>query len=241
MKKITILLFLVLIFGCSTDQDNSESGDGQGGSLAIFALKGNYLYGVDNSKLNVFSLLNPSTPVSVNEVEVGFDIETLFSFEDYLFIGSRNGMFIYSIENPENPVLLSQAQHFTSCDPVVANATNAFVTLHSGTFCGNNLNVLQVYNTTDVNNPILIHSRNLTYPKGLSLYNDYLFVCDDVIKIFDIQNPAEPILVNTINKECFDIIINNNTFYAIGNYGLYRYELNPNNINDIQYKSEVVF
>ena len=56
MKKITILLFLVLIFGCSTDQDNSESGDGQGGSLAIFALKGNYLYGVDNSKLNVFSL-----------------------------------------------------------------------------------------------------------------------------------------------------------------------------------------
>lgn len=150
-------------------------------------------------------------------------------------------MFIYSIENPENPVLLSQAQHFTACDPVVANATHAFVTLHSGTFCGNNLNVLQVYNTTDVNNPILIHSRNLTYPKGLSLYNNYLLVCDDVIKIFDIQNPAEPVLVNTINKECFDIIINNNTLYAIGDFGLYRYELNPNNINDIQYKSEVAF
>ena len=241
MKKNIILLLSVLFFGCSTDQNNNETSDGQGGSLAIFALKGNYLYGVDNSKLNVFSLLNPSAPVSVNEVEVGFNIETLFSFENYLFIGSRNGMFIYSIENPENPVLLSQAQHFTACDPVVANATHAFVTLHSGTFCGNNLNVLQVYNTTDVNNPILIHSRNLTYPKGLSLYNNYLLVCDDVIKIFDIQNPAEPVLVNTINKECFDIIINNNTLYAIGNFGLYRYELNPNNINDIQYKSEVAF
>ncbi len=122
---------------------------------------------------------------------------------------------------------------------MVANATNSFVTLHSGTFCGNDLNVLQVYNTTDLNNPILIHSRNLTYPKGLSLYNDYLFVCDDVIKIFDIQNPAEPVLVNTIDKNCFDIIINQNTFYAIGENALYRYELNPNDIQDIQFKSEI--
>lgn len=242
MKKIIyFLLTAFIISSCSSDQDSTQSGDGQGGSLAIFALKGNYLYGVDNSKLNVFSLLNPSTPVGVNEVEIGFDIETLFSFENYLFVGSRNGMFIYSIENPENPVLLSQAQHFTACDPVVANATHSFVTLHSATFCGNNLNVLQVYNTTDINNPILIHSRNLTYPKGLSIYNDYLFVCDDVIKIFNIQNPAEPILVNTINKNCFDVIINENSFFAIGENGLYRYELNPNDINDIQFKSEVIF
>lgn len=235
-------MFLLIFFAsCSSDQDSNQTSDGQGGSLAIFSLKGNYLYGVDNTTLNVFSVLNPATPVSVNEVEIGFNIETLISFENYLFIGSRNGMFIYSIENPENPVLLSSAQHFTACDPVVANATNSFVTLHSATFCGNNLNVLQVYNTTDINNPILIHSRNLTYPKGLSLYNDYLFVCDDVIKIFDIQNPAEPVLVNTIDKNCFDIIISENTFYAIGETALYRYELNPSNINDIQFKSEINF
>ena len=240
MKKIiSLFVFILLVTSCSTDKANSSSADGQGGSLAIFALKGNYLYAVDNSKLIVFSLLNPSVPVSVNEVEVGFNIETLFSYDQYLFIGSRNGMFIYSLENPENPVQLSSAQHFTSCDPVVANATHSFVTLHSGTFCGNNLNVLQVYNTTNLNNPILIHSRNLTYPKGLSLYNNYLFVCDDVIKIFNITNPAEPILVNTIEKNCFDVIIKENTLFAIGENGLYRYELNPNLITDIQFKSQV--
>ena len=242
MKKIiTLLLFILVVSSCSSDSDNLTNGDGQGGSLAIFALKGNYLYAVDNSKLNVFSVLNPSIPVSVNEIEIGFNIETLFSYDQYLFVGSRNGMFIYSLENPENPVLLSSVQHFTSCDPVVANATHSFVTLHSGTFCGNNLNVLQVYNTTDLNNPVLVHSRNLTSPKGIALYNNYLFVCDDVIKIFNIENPSEPILISSINQNCFDLIIKDNSLFAIGNNGLYRYQLNPNLITDIQFKSQVLY
>lgn len=240
MKKIiTLLVFVLLVTSCSTDKANLSSGDGQGGSLAIFALKGNYLYAVDNSKLNIFSLININVPVIVNQVEIGFNIETIFSYNQYLFIGSRNGMYIYSLENPENPVQLSSVQHFTSCDPVVANATHSFVTLHSGTFCGNNLNVLQVYNTTDLNNPILVHSRNLVYPKGLGLYNNYLFICDDVIKIFNIENPNEPVLVNTIDKNCFDLIIRENSLFAIGENGLYRYELNPNLITDIQFKSQV--
>jgi hypothetical protein len=243
MKKYIIVLFIttLLVFGCSSDSDNLSNGDGQGGSLAIFALKGNYLYAVDNSKLNVFSLINNSIPVSVNEIEIGFNIETIFSYDQYLFIGSRNGMFIYSLENPESPVQLSSVQHFTACDPVVANMTHSFVTLHSGTFCGNDLNVLQVYDTTNLSNPILVHSRNLTSPKGLALYGNFLFVCDDVIKVFTIENPSEPILVKTINQNCFDLIIKDNSLFAIGKTGLYRYELNPNSIEDIQFKSQVLY
>jgi hypothetical protein len=52
-------------------------------------------------KLNVFSLIDSEKPVKL-EIFIGFDIETLFSYGDNLFIGSRNGMFIYSISNPEN-------------------------------------------------------------------------------------------------------------------------------------------
>ena len=122
MKK-NIFIVLVLAFfinACSGDSETgANSGDGTGGSLAIFALKGNYLYTVDNEKLNVFSLINQEQPVKVNDIYVGFDIETLFSNDDYLYIGSRNGMFIYSITNPEAPVLLSNVQHLTACDPVI--------------------------------------------------------------------------------------------------------------------------
>ena len=244
MKKIILtLLFFLALLSCSTDSNSNTSAnsDGQGGSLAIFALKNNYLYSVDVATLNVFSLLNEQQPVKVNSVQIGFDIETLFSMDNYLFIGSRTGMYIYSIADPENPIKLSQVQHFTACDPVIANATHSFVTLNSNRFCGNNTNVLQIYNSTNLSNPFLVHSRNLVAPKGLALYNNYLFVCDDVIKIFNITNPVEPVLAANIDKECFDLIIRGNQLFAIGNSGLYRYELNPSNITDIMFKSQVTF
>jgi hypothetical protein len=242
MKKILSFVLLVFIIGCS-DSDSRQNGDvGQGGSLAVFAIKGNYLYGVDHMKLNIFSLIDSEKPVKVNEVPIGFDIETLFSYGDNLFIGSRSGMFIYSIANPENPVELSSVQHFTACDPVIANSTHSYVTLHSNTTCGNNTNVLQVYETKDLTNPKLIHSRTLSQPKGISFYTaDYLLVCDDVVKIFNIQNPAEPVLVNAIDKNCFDLIVRDNTLFAIGNSGVFRYKMNPNNIKDIQLESETTF
>ena len=244
MKKIilTLLIFFALL-SCSGDSTSSsvENSDGQGGSLAIFALKNNYLYSVDVATLNVFSLLNEQQPVKVNSIQIGFDIETIFSMDNYLFIGSRSGMFIYSIADPEKPIKLSQVQHFTACDPVIANATHSFVTLNSNRFCGNNTNVLQIYNTTNLSNPLLVHSRNLVAPKGLALYNNYLFVCDDVIKIFNITNPVEPVLAANIDRECFDLIIRGNQLFAVGNSGLYRYELNTSDITDIIFKSLVAF
>lgn len=242
MRKIISVVTILFLIGCS-DSDSSGSGEiGQGGSLAVFAIKGNYLYSVDEMKLNVFSLIDKKKPVKVNEIPIGFNIETLFSYGENLYIGSRNGMFIYSVKNPENPSKLSAVQHFTACDPVIANDTHSFVTLNSNTFCGNNINVLQVYDTKDLANPKLIHSRTLTHPKGIGFFStDYLLVCDEVIKIFNIQNPTEPVLVHSINKECFDVIVKNNTLFAIGDTGIYHYELNSNNITDVKLLSEIHF
>ena len=246
MKNIKLLFVFVAfaVFGCSSDSDSSSqngNADGTGGSLAIFALSGNYLYTVDNESLNVFSLLNETMPVKVNDVTIGWNIETLFSNGEFLFVGSRTGMFIYSIQNPENPVLLSQVEHFTACDPVVSNGTHSFVTLHSNTNFGNNLNVLNVYDTSNPNYPILIHTRNLVAPKGMGLYGNYLFVCDDVIKIFDITNPENPVLAKSLNVTSFDVIIKGNDLYAIGDSNLSRYSLNPTNIQDIDLQSQISF
>lgn len=241
-KSILLLAFIFILAGCSADGDTAASAkDGTGGSLAVFVLKGNYLYTVDHRNLNVFSLLSEAEPVKVNTINVGFDIETLSSQGDFLYIGSTNGMFIYDVENPENPQKLSAVQHFTACDPVIANETHAFVTLHSTPVCGNDINALEIYDIADRENPVLVHRRNLTYPKGLGLYHNYLFICDDEIKIFDVQNPAEPLLVYSINRSCFDVIIKDDTLFAIGAGGLYRYTLNPSDITDITEVSSIIF
>lgn len=227
-KHLSILLTSLLILGCESDS-NSETqapnSDGQGGSLARFTLQGNYLYTVDDFELNVFNVANTDDPVKVNSVPIGFNIETLFGYKDYLYIGSQTGMFIYSLENPEFPQQLSSVEHFTACDPVVANDTHAFVTLHSDTFCGNDINVLEIYDVTDVTSPILLNSRNLTFPRGLGLYGDFLLVCDDEIKVFDISIPAESKLVTSIKRSAFDVIIRNDLLIAVGEAGLYQYRL----------------
>lgn len=228
MRKLSILISVVILtLSCSQDNDNSEtvSADGQGGSLATFTLKGDYLYVVDQFDLNVFSLSEIDEPVLTNKVPIGFNIETLFSYKDYLYIGSQNGMFIYSLANPEFPKKLSSVEHFTACDPVVANNTHAYVTLHSNTFCGNNINVLEIYDIGNITEPILVSSRNLISPKGLGLYGNYLIVCDDEIKIFDITNPKDSKLVKAIDKQAFDVIIKGDLLIAIGDYGLYQYKL----------------
>ncbi|MBW1295918.1 LVIVD repeat-containing protein [Aquimarina litoralis] len=233
MKKyIYMILTSFIIFNCDSDSSNDSvpsDSDGQGGSLATFTLVGDYLYTVDNTDLTVFNITDIKDPVQVNTIPIGFDIETLFNYKDYLYIGSRNGMFIYGLTNPEFPQKLSEVEHFTACDPVIANDTHAYVTLHSDTFCGNSINLLEIYDITTITEPVLVSSRNLSFPRGLGLYGDFLIVCDDEIKVFDVSNPTESNLVTSVNKKAFDVIISGDLLIAIGETGLYQYRLNADN------------
>lgn len=237
MKKLLIYVSVLILAGCSSDGDlsngsNDATATGKAGSLSRFASVGDYLYTVENQKLNVFSILDQTNPVKVNSINIGFNIETIFNYKKYLYIGSQNGMYIYSVEAPETPKYLSDVRHFTACDPVVANNTHAFVTVHANIGCGTNINVLEIYDITDVLTPVLISRRNLTKPIGLGLYNDYLFVCDDEVKIFDISDATDTKLVHAINKDAFDVIVNGDHLILIGEAGLYQYRLNDNNIAD---------
>lgn len=245
MKKYFTLIIIAIFFGCDSDSTDmssspsSPSNSGQGGSLARFTVLNDYLYTVDHQSMNVFNIANPEQPVQVNTVHIGFDIETLFNYKQYLYIGSRNGMYIYSIENPEMPTYLSDVRHFTACDPVVANDNFAFVTLHANIGCGTNINKLEIYDITDVLNPVLISERNLVKPIGLGLFNNYLFVCDDEVKIFDISDPENSQLVHSINRDAFDVIIQNDLLILIGENGLYQYRLDGNNIQNINQLSQI--
>ena len=245
-KNYSFLLCTLILIGCSSDNAGGTANDagsfsenGQGGSLARFAIYQDYLYVVDESDLNVFAITNREQPVLVNSIPIGFNIETLFNYKNYLYIGSRNGMFIYSVTNPELPSYMSDVQHFTACDPVVANDTHAFVTLHTNIGCGIDINVLEIYDVTDVTNPILISSRNLVRPIGLGLFGDYLFVCDDELKVFDVSNPESSQLVTSIDVEAFDVIINNGKLVLIGDNGLYQYSLDNNDITNITHLSTI--
>lgn len=246
-KIITVFTLTLCLISCdqnsSDSTQNSQTSDGQGGSLATFSLKGEYLYTVDYSNLSVFNIANATSPVKVNTINVGFEIETLFGFQDYLFIGSQNAMYIYDITNAELPQKLSQSNHFRACDPVVANGTNAYVTLHSNATCGGAVNELKTYDITDLENPILLNSRGLTQPKGLSLFgSDFLLVCDDSVKIFDVTDPSDSKYLEEIPTiGAIDIIIRNNDAFIISENSIAQYQLDANDITNFKKISEFTF
>lgn len=206
--------------GCSksgTDLNNSTTGNsqtGQGGSLARYTIVGKYLYTVDANKLRVFDLDATNGPTLINELQIGFDIETIFPFKDYLFIGSNSEMFIFSITTPTQPQALSSTIHFNGCDPVVANDTHAFLTIRSGNACRSMINELQVYDINDIQQPIWLKSIAMSHPIGLALNNQYLYVCDQEkgLYVMDITQAQNPVLKNTLTGEVFlDVIADTST------------------------------
>ncbi|MGZ5303984.1 MAG: LVIVD repeat-containing protein [Bacteroidia bacterium] len=233
-KSIFTLVLGIALIGCSKDSASpsaevSGNGSGVGGSMARFTVAGDFLYTVSNTNLNVFALNNPSDPAFFHTVSVGLNIETIFSRDPKtLFIGSESGMNIYSLDNPEYPMLLSRTGHIRSYDPVVANEKYAFVTLRSGPNHGTN--ELQVYDISNLRNPWLMTTYPMTSPRGLGLRNNTLIICDDKLKFYDASNPMNLQEQHTYDVKAYDVIPLPDNLLVIAEDGLYQYKDDGNNL-----------
>lgn len=232
MKKIILFCLIVIAASCSSDSNSSSTnsadsgGDGMGGSLARFALAGNYLYTVGEESLSVFEITNPNQPIFKGSTYIGFDIETLFALNDKLYVGSRLGMFIYDISAPENPLQLAEVSHIRSCDPVVSSGDFTYVTLHTNAACQGNINQLEIYKTENPLYPELLTTVQMNQPIGLGLYGNYLLVADlNVVRVLDVSEPQYPNFVSSIPVAGFDLIIRENELFVIGEEQLTQYEL----------------
>ncbi len=92
-----------------TISNSSAMTSGVGGSMARFTISQGHLYTVDDAQLNVFEInSNPASPNELSDVSVGWGIETIFPYQDKLFIGSNAGMYIFDNSTPSNPIQLSR-------------------------------------------------------------------------------------------------------------------------------------
>ncbi len=243
MKKIIALSILLLAaFGCAEEGSSANtiqigSGTGTGGSLARFAIANNHLFAVDGNRLKVFNLNDQENPVYISEHQVQALVETVFPYDDNtLFIGTNSGMLIYDISNAPAIELLSNYRHVVACDPVVANATHAYVTLRSeegNNFCNRSVNQLDVIDISDLRNPQLVKEFSLINPYGLGLYGDTLLVCDRGLKVFDVGNPAAPSFLTAIEEleNARDIIPLNDLIIVSSTDGLDQYRFSNGQLN----------
>jgi hypothetical protein len=234
MKKILTIIFVVA-FGASNcsknDSSSSFSTTGAGGSLARFAIMGNYLYTVDNSSLKVFDISIGNQPTLKATVNIGFNIETIYPFKDKLFIGSSSVVHIYDVTNPEQPTKLSEAispQIIRRCDPVVAKDTVAFATLRSNGPCGGVQSILAIYDIKDISKPIQKAFVNMQEPYGLGYSDTALYVCDRItgLNILSIADAFHPIKLKTINDATYvDVIPYNDELLCWVSDGLIIYDI----------------
>jgi hypothetical protein len=206
---------------------SASSVPGLSGSMSRFALVNNYLYSINNSTLGTYNISNTNDPQKIATSNIGWNIETIYPFKEKLFIGSSNGMFIYDINNPGSLRLVGQFTHARSCDPVIADDNNAYITLHDGTVCQGFNNQLDVVNVTNLSSPVLVKTYAMTHPYGLTKDNNLLFICDgrDGLKMYDASNPSNIVLKKHITGfETYDAIAWNNNLIVVAKDGLYQYD-----------------
>jgi len=206
---------------------NRTGATGTGGSMARFTIVEPYLYALHESYIQLVRIDDPVNPSLWSTVDVGWGIETIFPYGNYLFIGSTTGMFIYDNTNPDNPRKLSAFAHVTSCDPVVAQGDYAYVTLRAGNFCGGGVNRLDILDIADLTNPLLVESYAMQGPFGLGIDGSTLFVCDGVagLKVYDVTDPMNiDLMAFETNNETYDVILIPPLAIVVGPDGLDQYD-----------------
>ncbi len=212
---------------------SNDGAVGQGGSLARFKIVGDFLYAVDSHNINIFNIQNLDDPQDLDDVYAGFDIETIFSRGQHLFLGSMRGMYIYDISSPASPTFVSEFQHGTACDPVVVDGDYAYVTLRGGNQCGATESGLFIVDISNITNPELAISYPMDGPYGLGIKDEKLFVCDgdSGLKVYDKTDVQDLVSLNHFEEiNTFDVIPLENSLLMVGEDILYQYEYLNNGI-----------
>ncbi|MCL2727596.1 MAG: hypothetical protein FWD56_04350 [Bacteroidales bacterium] len=206
------------------------------GSMSRFAVYDDFLYVVNSNMLKVFSLYG-NAAIKGYEQYINWNVETIFPYDQKLFLGTTTGMIIYGLDDPAKPNYLSSVWHILGCDPVVVQGDYAYVTIRGGNACGQNLSLLQVVDISNPLAPVLKASFDMNEPYGLGIDGNTLFVCDRGLKIFD---ATIPVLVGTkpikqfTSIHGFDVIPYKGTLMLIGDDGLYQYDYSDiNNIKEL--------
>ena len=234
MKNLfKLIVCLLLLSSCSKDgaADSAFSPPtGKGGSLARFTIIGNYLYVADHYEIDVFDISDPANSSLVGSVSTSVPgtIETIFPFQGKLFVGSTDGMIVFSLDNPAQPTSLGSVSHLRSCDPVVVNDSIAFITLRSGTRCGPAEDGLYIHRLNNYNDMPLITMLPMSTPFGLGLQDSVLYVTRGTagMNIYNISAPANPVFIKSLTgRSFFDVIPYGNLLISQLDTGIELYDI----------------
>ncbi len=214
------------------------------GTLNRLAFDNSHLYVIGRTDIHTFEDLG-STIEKRNKKYVGEDLETIYTENNNVFIGSKSSMIVMT--KTSNPQKVSSYTHVVSCDPVLPHGNIAYLTLRSvgSNGCNNNVNAVEVIDISNINNPTKINEVQLNSPYGMAVMNNRLFIGEgnNGLSVLDISSPANPILLNTYrNISTFDVIkhpTDSDALLITGSNGIKQLSYNTNT-NSITELSEII-
>jgi hypothetical protein len=225
--------------GTSSGATFVSPGNGVNGSMARFTIYDHYLYCLEQSTMKLFDINVASKPSEFGSVNMAWNIETIFPYDHYLFIGTTTGVSIYDNVNPSSPVFISQFSHVTSCDPVVVQGNYAYATLRDGTNCQGFNNEVDVIDISNIYNPQLKSVFSLSHPFGLGIDGNKLFICDDNsgLKLLDCSDPANLSLLQTTTSVAAprDVIPYQNLLLVVATDGLYQFDYSTASLQQLSF------
>jgi len=253
MKKVLFVLILIGIISCQKEQGSVQ--ETLNGSYAHIVVVNDYLYAINSSELVSFNISVPEKPVEIDRKKFDVEIENVFHSNGILFVGSQANLFIYEIQDNGVPKLKSDNDYFisdgiTACDPVISSGKYAYVTLSSSygrlrTNCVTRstlFNELRIYDISNTENPILLSRLELSYPKGLAIDGNILFVCEeqDGVKVIDVENPKNPVILHSLGKfVSYDVIAKEGVLMVVGPDQIRQYDYTD--IENISFLSSILF
>jgi hypothetical protein len=169
-----------------------------------------HVYILGRSDLNIIRD-DAAFEVVNHQASIGVEMETIFPYQNKLFIGSRSSMEIYDASNPSNPSRQYYFNHATSCDPVLPTGNAVYVSLRTGDFseCPGNTNALIVLDIENLQNPNQVDEIEMRSPYGMAAIGNLLFVGEGAngMTIFDATNPLDlKEIKHDSNIEAYDIL-----------------------------------
>ncbi len=225
-----VIIFIVSLYACNMQNADLQSAvgpSGQGGSMARFALHGQYLYVATSDSLITFKTSVSEPMEKVHSTYVRNDVETIFPYQNHLFLGTQSGMFIYDLGVDGIPEYRSRYDHIVSCDPVVVQGQTAYVTLRTDNACFRGSNQLDIIDVSDLDNPNLLTTHEMTNPHGLGISGDQLFICEGSagLKVFNTLDNHQIELKEEIKGiHAYDVIPVYPNLIVTGNDGIYQYD-----------------
>lgn len=218
---------------------------GKGGSMSKFAIVNNYLYIVNNNTLIPIDITDAKTPIS--KFSIGLqsnDVETLFPYKEYLYMGTSSGVLIYNCQgSAEAPAFVNRLVHVVGCDPVIVDNDIAFSTVRNGSSCrgGNTLNALYLFGVKNPSNSQFLRQFAMIHPYGLGKKDNYVFICQGEEGLFVYKHNPDNNNVEFVQSypdiHAVDVIVNDNTLIVTADNGLFQFDIS--NPDAIKYLSEL--